>query len=67
MIFLRDNTLMQRNLAFDDIKPRLLGSSRAFPRFMCVIGLIAFRPLGYMPRTDAGVLPSQPPDQEAQS
>lgn len=43
MIFLQENTLLKRDLSFDDIKPRLLGESilhmhlaRMYTDSMCV-------------------------------
>lgn len=67
MIFLRDNILLERDLSFDDIKPRLLGVCR--PGYLpCAHWLIAItRSLGNMPRLDIGLLASQPTGHQTQA
>ena len=55
MIFLKDNVLLERDLKFEDIKPRLLGECSIVISLKYL--LILLRSLGHMSRPDPGVLP----------
>ena len=48
MIFLSENTLMKRDLHFEDIKPRLLGQLP--PKDTYYNADLFDRPLGHLPR-----------------
>jgi hypothetical protein len=65
MIFLRDNTLLKRDLTADDIKPRLLGEHIFYlPTYHYMIYLYSLlRTLGNMSWSDFGVFSPQLSDQ----
>lgn len=58
MIFLGNNVLVEHDLSFEDIKPRLLGMH--FPNVFGWNSLIIFRPLGNVSGLDPDICPSQP-------
>lgn len=63
MIFLQDNTLLERDLIFNDIKPRLLGVytllRHKFKHSDCILMPLSHRSLGNMPRSRSRLFPPQ--------
>ena len=59
MIFLQDNILLERDLKFDDIKPRLLGMCILVhpSSFHCLMAIA--RSLGNLSGLDVGLFASQ--------
>lgn len=60
MIFLKDNVLLERDLTFNDIKPRLLGIKRKPWKIEFNIAYPTIRSLGYLSRLGAGLCSSKP-------
>lgn len=50
MIFLKDNALLERELRFDDVKPRLLGKQIVLTADRCLLMLL--RSLGNLSGSD---------------